>query len=205
MSEPGDGRESAGGGRKAKGVLLVDHVRMIRGAKNPRLLETLPPEDLEIVASRVMSSSWYPYDTYVRTLDVIFREISGSDPEVARDMGRFMASHLLAGPYMMYVKAGDPESTLRGFQVIWKNFFNFGAVRLSLDDSTAPASGRRGFFGVVEEFPDLPKALCYIVQGFLDKTLEMCGASERSIVEVTCVATGHPLCSYRVGWKVPAA
>ena len=203
MSRPQGRGTAEGGTRKAKGVLLVDHVRMIRSAKDPRLLDPLPREDREIIASRVMASSWYPYETYVRTLDVIFREIGGSNPEVARDMGRFMASRLLAGPYSMYVKVGDPQSTLLGFQIIWKNFFNFGTVRLAPDASTPPDAGRRVFNGTIDGFPDMSKPLCFIVQGFLDKTLEMCGAPGRFIEELTCAASGDPACSYRTGWRVP--
>ncbi len=204
MSGPSDRRLKNGEDRKAKGVLLVDHVRMIRGAKDPRLIESLPPEDREIVGSHILASSWYPYGTYARTLDVLFRDIGGSEPEVARDMGRLMASRLLAGPYAMYVKAGDPEATLRGFQIIWKNFFNFGTVRLTPEAPAPPAAGQRVLKGVIEDFPDLPKPLCFIIQGFLDKTLEMCGARERFITEVTCTAAGAPMCSYRSGWRVSA-
>ncbi len=202
MSETPDRRERTEEDRKAKGILLLDHVRMIRGAKDPRLLEALRPEDREIVGSHILTSSWYPYGVYARTLDVIFRDIAGSNPEVTRDMGRFMASRLLAGPYEMYVKADDPEATLLGFQVIWKNFFNFANVRLGHDASAPPAAGRRVFTGTIEGFSNLPKPLCFIVQGFLDKTLEMCGASERFIAEVTCAASGDPACSYRGGWRV---
>jgi len=204
MNDPPESRRLPGEERKAKGVLLVDHVRMIRGAKDPRLVQGLPPEDREIVGSHILASSWYPYGTYARTLDVLFRDIGGSDPEVARDMGRLMASRLLAGPYAMYVKAGDPEATLRGFQVIWKNFFNFGTVRLTPEASASPA-GQRVLNGQIEDFADLPKPLCFIIQGFLDKTLEMCGARERFVTELTCVASGDPLCSYRSGWRVSPA
>ena len=46
---------------------------------------------------------------------------------------------------------------------------------------------------------------CAEIQGFLDKTLEMCGARERFIAEVTCAAAGDPLCSYRTGWRASPA
>ena len=193
------------GGRRAKGINLIDHVKILRATRDATLLEELEPDERAFVTSHVLASSWYPYRLYARTLDLIYRRVSGSNPEVARDMGRLMGQRYLTGPHAMYVKRGDAEATLRGFTVIWKTFFDFARVSYA-PDAAHTREGRIAWLGTIEDFPDIPKPLCLIVQGFLDKTLELCEAVDPLLEELSCAATGgHPACRYRTSWSAGAA
>lgn len=161
--------------RKAKGTLVVQHIRILRKIKDESLLAELPPEIRKVTESYILPSSWYPYEVYERTLDVIFRKLSNSDEETARGMGSFMAHAMLMGPYSMYLKPGDPAATLKLFPVFWKNCFNFARVRYK-----QPAVNRQGeplkhVDMEIEDFPDLPYPLYLIAQGFLAKTVELAG------------------------------
>jgi len=164
-----------GASRKAKGTLVAQHVRLLRKAKDETLYEGLSPEIRKTLASYILPSSWYPYEVYERTLDVIFNKLSNGDVGTARGMGQFMAHAMLTGPYSMYLKPGDPAATLKLFPIFWKNCFNFARVNYKAPPGEGGREAPNYIDMVIEDFPDLPYPLYLIAQGFLDKTVELAG------------------------------
>lgn len=160
--------------RKAKGTLVAQHVKILRKAKDESLLDGLSSEIRNTVTSYILPSTWYPYEVYERTLDVIFNKIAGGQPDAARAMGQFMAQAMLMGPYSMYLKPGDPAATLKLFPVFWKSCFNFARVNYSPPESDDQKAANYVDMDI-EDFPDLPYPLYLIAQGFLDKTVELAG------------------------------
>ncbi len=167
--------------RKAKGTLVAQHVRILRRAKDESLLEGLSPEIREVVSSYILPSSWYPYEVYERTLDVIFNKLSNGQEEAARAMGQFMAAAMLMGPYSMYLKPGNPAATLKLFPVFWKNCFNFAKVNYTIPPKATAQQDSNYVDMDIEDFPDLPYALYLISQGFLSKTVELAGGSAEEL------------------------
>ena len=192
--------------RKAKGTLLLLHVKTLRKAKDERLLERLPPEDRRIVASHILPSSWYPYDTYARTLQVIYEKFGGGRPEGALNMGKFVGVLLLQGHYSLYLRPGDPAATLRVFRTMWQNFFNFGRTLYEAEEETGEEDASGQVALGLEGFPDMPRPLCLMVQGVLLKSVELVGGVDPSVKEDSCAALGDRRCFFHVGWRtVPSA
>jgi hypothetical protein len=192
--------ESAGA-RKAKGIIIAQHVRILRKAKNERLLQGLSPEHRQMLASRILPSSWYPYDFYAATLDIIYRRIAGGEPESARNMGQFVATLTLQEQYSLFLKAGNPAETLRLFPSIWHNFFNFGKTACRMPDGASDAESPKSVVMDLSEFPDIPRALCLIMQGFLEKTVELAGGVDPAVHELTCATRGDSSCGCQVEWR----
>ncbi|MDP3937129.1 MAG: hypothetical protein Q8R92_03230 [Deltaproteobacteria bacterium] len=186
--------------RKAKGTLVAQHVRILRRAKDESLLEEFSPEIREVVMSYILPSSWYPYEVYERTLDVIFNKLSNAQDDAARGMGQFMASSLLMGPYSMYLKPGDPAATLKLFPVFWKNCFNFGKVNYAIPPKAAAPQDSNYVDMDIEDFPDLPYPLYLIAQGFLNKTVELAGGSATEL-EMAAWKPGLERYPCRIRWE----
>jgi hypothetical protein len=187
--------------RKAKGTLLLQHVKTIRKAKDERLLEGLPPEDRRIITSRILPSSWYPYEVYARTLQIVYEHFFEGKPEGAINMGKFMAVFLLQGHYSLYLKAGDPAATLRAFRTIWQNFFSFGRTLFEATEKLGDEDASNRIAMGLEAFPDIPRPLCLIVQGLLLKSVELAGGEDPTLQEESCAALGDGRCYFRVAWR----
>ncbi|MFQ5457538.1 MAG: hypothetical protein ACE5FC_03645 [Myxococcota bacterium] len=187
--------------RKAKGVLVAQHVRVLRKARDENLLEGLTPAQREIVASYVLPSSWYPYEVYARTLDIIFNRISGGEPDAARGMGHFMAYEMLQGPYSMYLKRGDPLVTLSRFKTIWKNYFNFGEVSFNKCANTEDGKTPNCVEMAIRGFPDFPYPLSLIVEGFLEKTVELAGGVDPKIELDRGTGPDQPNYTCHIAWQ----
>ena len=54
--------------RKAKGIIVLEFAKILRRAKDERLLEGPTPEERKLVASKILPSSWYSYDFFARML-----------------------------------------------------------------------------------------------------------------------------------------
>jgi hypothetical protein len=187
--------------RRAKGVIIAQHVRIIRKAKDERLLEGLTPEQRQAVASRILPSSWYPYDLYAATLDVIYQKMAGGQPEAARNMGQFVAALTLQGHYSMFLKAGHPHETLRLFPAIWHNFFDFGKAAYRMPEAERDAPPPNFAETELSGFRDISRPLCLIMQGFLEKAVELAGGVDPAVHEVSCATFGDSTCSIRVEWR----
>lgn len=187
--------------RKAKGVLVAQHVRILRKARDESLLAGLTPAQRDIVASHILPSTWYPYEIYERTLDIIFNKLSDARPEAARAMGQFMACEMLLGSYSMYLKRGDPVATLGRFPIMWKNYFNFARGSFGTPCDAEEGKPQNVIETAIEDFPDLPYPLFLIIQGFGEKASELAGA----VQPVVCKDEGWrpgPLCyTSRIAWQ----
>ncbi len=189
------------GGRKAKGIIVAQHVRILRKAKDESLLLGLSPEHRKTLASRIIPSSWYSYDFYAATLDIIYHKIAGGEPDAARNMGRFVATLTLQEEYSLFLKEGRPYETLRLFPSIWHNFFNFGKTACRMLGGAGDAKPRESVFMELSDFPDIPRALCLIMQGFLEKSVELAGGVDPVVHELSCATFGDRSCSTRVEWR----
>jgi len=187
--------------RNAKGVLVAQHVRIIRKTRDESLLEGLTPAQRDIVASHILPSTWYPYEIYERTLDIIFNKLSGRRPEAARAMGQFMACEMLLGSYSMYLKKGDPVATLARFPLIWKNYFNFARVSFRAPCETENEKPVNVIEVAVDDFSDLPYPLFLIIQGFGEKALELAGAVQPVVREDEGWRPGQPCYMSRIEWQ----
>jgi predicted hydrocarbon binding protein len=186
--------------RRAKGVLVLEHVKIIRNTKDSRLLEGLSSEEHRIVTSHVLPSSWYPYSFYAKAIDLVHRHVCHSNPEMARDMGRYLGSNLFQGPYAQFLKKENPEGTSRGFVTVWKNLFSFGQVTFSEPKPFTADGSMTAMVGNIDGFTDIPRALCLMVQGFIEKAFEAAGTQGVSITEMSCASLAAGRCTYRVTW-----
>jgi hypothetical protein len=186
--------------RKAKGIIVLEFAKILRRAKDERLLEGLTPEERKLVASKILPSSWYSYDFFARMLVNVHEKLSHFRTEAALEMGRYIATTLLQGHYGIYLKPGDPAATLKGFGIYFRNYFNFGRAFTEIPDEGDGEEKSNYVMLGLEDFPDIPRPLCLIIQGMTVKAVELAGGIEPSLHELSCAALGDSRCWARIEW-----
>jgi hypothetical protein len=124
-------------GRRVKGTLFVDYVRMIRSRKDVDWSKYLEPEDLEFLDEhvRILPSSWYPFDTFERYGLAVLEVIAGGKVEFAHMWGR-MSTDLLLGVYTTMLEPGDPAESARKLDIVRSGFFDFPGISVELASDT---------------------------------------------------------------------
>jgi len=159
-------------GRKVKGTLFVDYVRMIRGAKEKDFAKYLQPGDMPFLQQIIEDSEWYPFDTFERMGVGIVTEMADGDMEAVREWGRSSISELLR-THTDLVCRNDPSETLMRFQILRSSFFNFSAIELqAILESYARFRIKYDMCRLAEE------AATHQTLGFVERLLELSGATD---------------------------
>lgn len=167
---------------KVKGTWITDYVRMIRAAKDKPWDKHLTAEDWEIVNSKVLSSVWYPYESFNRIGSAVFREIAGGNLEVSRSFGKMFAEKL-AAVYKTVLVQGDPAATIGKVYALQGSFFQDIPSLISPVVHEKKRSVVK--ISVTEKEKEIgePEAFAYQFMGMLEKLVEKVGAENlRSVV-----------------------
>jgi NDP-sugar pyrophosphorylase family protein len=73
---------------RIKGSIFIFFVKIIRRAKDERLMMYLTEEDKEIIAGRIFPSSWYPIDTFWRCLKAFYEVFGQRKPKECPGVGK---------------------------------------------------------------------------------------------------------------------
>jgi len=159
-------------GKKVKGFLFLDYVRMLKSRKEVDWRRHLPAEDLPFLDREILESEWYPFETFERLGLAIMQEIARGDMQMPRVWGRASVDNLFS-QYRSLICEGDPRESLVRFQVLRRSFFDFGAVDIQVLFGTfAKIVIAYGMSRLAEE------AACHQALGFFERLLELSGASE---------------------------
>ena len=148
---------------------LVQTGRLTRAQIEARLR----PEDLEILAGKVLPGDWYPIDSYGRILDLL-GEVDGGGPPYHVQRGRRAAERLLRnGIYRQLDRAIEKRAEQSGASVIGimltvgRSLYNFGSWELLRDQSTD-----RHLRFEIRDVAALPENARLTVQGFVEWAAE---------------------------------
>lgn len=179
-----------------KGTWMIDYVKLINANKDRDWDKYLEASDWEIVNNRVLSSVWYPYDSFNRIGKAVFHEVAGGNLEVVRTFGRLFADNLVKVYKNVFIE-GDPAATIGKIYSLQGSFFrdipsviepvlhekNRSVVRINVSE-------RERKIGAVEAF-------AHQFAGMLERLLEVSGASEHE-VGIADTETGYEI---SLDWK----
>jgi hypothetical protein len=106
---------------KVKGTLLLDFVKTIRVNKDEGWNKWLSPQDLELVNKTIVSSSWYPFDSFRNIGYAVFKETGNSSLDIAQQFGKFAMVNTMK-IYEHFVKPGYPAATMDNFPILCRSF-----------------------------------------------------------------------------------
>jgi len=183
--------------RHVKGVLFADYVRTIRGHKEADWGAHLRPEDQAYLGQQISPTDWYPMDSYDRMGGAILHLIARDDLQAVRMWGRLLARPLWeTAPEL--VTAGDPAGTLRRFQGLRANYFDFDALTVGhiADESGEITIGYQ--MGPITE-----EGASFQTMGFFEGLLELSGATGIAASFKQCSWVGDASTVLELHWRNP--
>jgi hypothetical protein len=182
--------------RRVKGSLFLAYVRMIRSAKNADWTAHLRPEDEVFLHQRIDPGGWYPMETFERMGLGILAVIARGNLEAVQAWGRFQIDDLRAARPDLIV-AGDPAGSLRHFETVCGDFFDFGPLRfLEVAEGEAAMRIEYGMSKTAEE------AASFQTLGFLERLVELAGARPCGVRFRARSWAGDPATIAELGWEM---
>lgn len=164
---------SRGAQRRAKGVNLIDLVKLLRNARREGKLEGLDAEDAALLDERVLVSSWYPIERFWRVLTLAHERVLGGSERQTIELGRAGAEQVVAaGVHSVFLSGNDFDRVLRGFARGWSSYFDFGSVEITRDDDLVRIT--------IHGYPDIPRSHALTTLGWYERSLQLTGAEVRS-------------------------
>ena len=181
--------------RRVKGSLFLAYVRMIRSRKDADWTAHLRPVDQVFLRQRIDPGAWYPMDTFERMGLGILAVIAGGNLEAVQAWGRFQIDDLRAAEPDLIV-AGDPMGSLRRFETVCDDYFDFGPLRfLTIAEGEAALRIEYGMSKAAEE------AASFQTLGFLERLVELAGARPCGVRFRTRSCVGDPATVAELGWE----
>ena len=167
--------------------------KMIRKDKSGACDKYLTDKDREIMGQKVLPSIWYPYETYKHWITAIFEVFAKKDQKVAREWGRAVCQAVMTTMYAALITKRDPLDFLNKYGSIHKNFYDFGKMEVTVEKE------RQVLFKLPKEFSDC-HPIYFLIQGWLERGLELCGAKNIKLEFVTKSWEGKPDTTLRISW-----
>jgi hypothetical protein len=166
---------------EVKGSILINVARLIRSLKDVDWKKHLNDKDLEIIHNRLLPSSWYPLDTYVRAEVAIYKEVGKSNPDAARMWGRYIMDQLVSTVYHNISLEKDPMVALEKFEMYTGMHYRFDSPGFKALKAERKGQNRalvtvRSDMSV-KEF----EAHCHQSEGTLARLVEIAGGKDVTV------------------------
>jgi uncharacterized protein (TIGR02265 family) len=180
--------------KRVKGTVLVDFCKTIRADKSGAYQKYLTDEDQAILHSKIIPSAWYPYDTFKNCFNAIYEVLAKKNLNTVKDWGKLYGKAIMGGIYKGLLKQGEPLEYIKKYEVYIRNFLDFGEMEI-IEEKPNQVLMKLSQFD-----PDFPP-LYAIMQGWLECTMEMCGAKDlRLDVQKKGPADSHDA-AIRLSWS----
>jgi hypothetical protein len=181
--------------RRIKGSILVDFVKTIKADKTGAYERYLTAQDKNIINQRILPSAWYPYETFRNCFNAVFEVLAKKNLDMVRQWGRFYGEQIIESLYKGLLKQGHPLDYIRKYEVYIKNFFDFGKIEV-IEEAQNQVLIKMSEFD--PEFPPLYS----IMLGWLERTLELCGAKNIKMEVVSKSWEGAKETAVRFKWTL---
>lgn len=181
--------------KRAKGSVLIDFVKTIKANKTGVYDKYLTDEDRSIINQRILPNQWYPFDTFKRIVNAIVEVAANKNLEMVRQWGRLYGQAIMGDVYKHLLKQGEPMEYIKKYPVYVRNFYDFGTFEVIEENPTQALVKMKDF-----DADFVP--LFYIIWGWLEKTLELCGAKNLKTELVSQSWAGAKETAIRFKWTM---
>lgn len=183
---------------KVKGVAVKSTTAYIKDTLGDRFSswsETLDEQSKSIATGPIISSDFYDA-SLVAGLAENFASYIGENPSTTyHKLGRASSDYGLNTVYRIFMKLGSPEYILKKAPLVWKSYYSQGTFKIC---QSTPVSA---VVQIVEV--TLPhSAICGRITGWMERTLELSGARNISIVHTSCGLKGQGIEEWHSHWDM---
>jgi len=158
------------------------------------VLEKLDQEDQDFYNTPVMSSDWYEIKRLWTVMEAAKPLYPGQKDSFYRELGRFSADAGLKGVYRLFLRIAVPSYIIKKAPMVWRSYYDSGSMHVvDLDKMSCKMALR--------DFDEPSSALCERFAGWMERTLELCGATDMLIEHTECVNQGGRQCLWNASWN----
>jgi hypothetical protein len=189
--------DTPAGELQIKGSAVADMIRSVKtreGEQGFRALVALVDDPFRaLFLGGIFDAAWYPLDAYVAFLAASLK-YSGDDERVLIGRTEAVVEKQLQGLYRVFVRRRAPESIITRIVTIHRTYFNGVSVDFDLP---TPGSAIVKYGG----FEKHHRLLEYVLTGFYNKALELCGAKNVEVMVTVPIARGVRSCELSMTWR----
>lgn len=184
--------------QKSKGYTLRGALNFVQakfGEEGMEKLKEKLSEDLKReIQKGIVSSNWYPFKFQVEVYEKIDGVFGSGNFEFCREIGKYTAEYEISTIHKLFLKVGSPETILKFGGLLWGRYYNKGKLEIKFSEKCHAEA-------YVLEWHPISKAFCIDLFGWMEKTLQLSGASSIFMKHTECFLDGFPHCKYEGVWK----
>ena len=180
---------------RVKGSVLIDFVKTIKADKTGVYDRFLTKEDQDIIRQRILPSAWYPYETFRNCFNAVYEVLAKKNLDTVRQWGRLYGEAIVANLYKGLLKQGHPLDYIKKYEIYVKNFFDFGKLEVIEE------AQNQVLIKMLDFDPNFPP-LYSIMFGWLERTLELCGAKNIKAELLSKSWEGAKETAIRLKWQL---
>jgi hypothetical protein len=182
---------------KVKGTAVSSTLRYLAEKHGPASLEAvtaaLPPEERDAFRRGVLVSQWYRFGALAQMMREARGLYGGGGNAIYKEMGRASADYALTTIYKIFFKVGSPQFIITRAASVYGSYYSAGGAKVT-------ESGRGFAILELDPFPEPCEEYCHRVWGWVDRMLELSGASRVESKHEVCQAKGDPQCRIEGHW-----
>lgn len=179
------------GKRSAKGTVVIDLVKLLKELRKRKPLPPLSSAAEQLLATRVLSSEWYPLEPFAELLRALDTTMLRGDETRTMELGVAGAMGPLHGPYRAYLKVGDPQGSVMAMRHAWRAHYDFGEITArTIDAQTVEFT--------LKDYPDVCMPHALMSAGWGVAAAIIAGAASSQVEVVARPWQGAPAFVYRV-------
>ncbi len=155
--------------------------------------ENLPPEERDAIRRGVLVSHWYRFSTLAHMMREARRIYAGGDAGIYKEMGRASADYALTTIYKIFFKVGSPQFIITRAASVYGSYYSAGGA-------TVTDSGRGVAILELQPFPEPCEEYCHRIWGWVNRMLELSGATRIDSRHAKCQARGDAKCVIDGRW-----
>jgi hypothetical protein len=182
---------------KVKGTAIVAALRYLRehfgenGAAS--VVAELDESDRAALEDGGLVSAWYPVSLLLRLMRAAEARFGSRERYIYRQMGRASADYAITTIYKIFFKVGSPQFVIARGSSVFSRYYSQG--RLQIVESK---SGRAAVD--LLDFPDGAPEFCERIRGWMERTMELAGATNLKSAHSLCVHRGDSVCRFEGYW-----
>jgi hypothetical protein len=160
------------------------------------IVAALSPASAALFAERVQPLRYYPYDAYIELLYALKFRFGRANAKFFRDLGATAGERDLGTMFKIYVALASPERLIRSCSRVWSSYYRNAGTMTAV--AWEPSDTRLR----IEDFPQMDRAHCELMEGWMIQTMARIGVTVNDDArEAVCAGQGGPHHEFVCTWR----